>query len=102
MKCEEANQQGMCAHGDLTSLAPHERLPEILVVPRDAVSLSNLKLNTGSKSETSLGALGQLSTAVELKARDGLHLQGICFLVGRIGVILPSFQGHCKDERRYI
>ena len=23
------------AHGDLTSLAPHERLPEILVVPRD-------------------------------------------------------------------
>ena len=22
------------AHGDLTSLAPHERLPEILVVPR--------------------------------------------------------------------
>ena len=27
-----------CAHGDLTSLAPHERLPEILVVPRDAWS----------------------------------------------------------------
>ena len=24
-----------CAHGDLTSLAPHERLPEILVVPRE-------------------------------------------------------------------
>ena len=24
------------AHGDLTSLAPHERLPEILVVPRDS------------------------------------------------------------------
>ena len=23
------------AHGDLTSLAPHERLPEILVVPRE-------------------------------------------------------------------
>ena len=22
-------------HGDLTSLAPHERLPEILVVPRE-------------------------------------------------------------------
>ena len=26
------------AHGDLTSLAPHERLPEILVVPRDTES----------------------------------------------------------------
>ena len=23
------------AHGDLTTLAPHERLPEILVVPRE-------------------------------------------------------------------
>ena len=23
------------AHGDLTSLAPHERLPEILVMPRE-------------------------------------------------------------------
>ena len=23
------------AHGDLTSLAPHERLPEILIVPRE-------------------------------------------------------------------
>ena len=27
--------QGHHAHGDLTSLAPHERLPEILVVPRE-------------------------------------------------------------------
>ena len=26
----------MHAHGDLTSLAPHERLPEILVVPRES------------------------------------------------------------------
>ena len=25
----------VAAHGDLTSLAPHERLPEILVVPRE-------------------------------------------------------------------
>ena len=25
------------AHGDLTSLAPHERLPEILVVPREKI-----------------------------------------------------------------
>ena len=25
------------AHGDLTSLAPHERLPEILVVPRECI-----------------------------------------------------------------
>ena len=36
------------AHGDLTSLAPHERLPEILVVPREKtptmdVSLSKLQ-----------------------------------------------------------
>ena len=23
------------AHGDMSSLAPHERLPEVLVVPRD-------------------------------------------------------------------
>ena len=27
------------AHGDLTSLAPHERLPEILVVPRRETGL---------------------------------------------------------------
>ena len=27
------------AHGDLTSLAPHERLPEILVVPRGVAEL---------------------------------------------------------------
>ena len=25
-------------HGDLTSLAPHERLPEILVVPREKIA----------------------------------------------------------------
>ena len=25
----------LSTHGDLTSLAPHERLPEILVVPRE-------------------------------------------------------------------
>ena len=29
------------AHGDLTSLAPHERLPEILVVPRQRNQRSN-------------------------------------------------------------
>ena len=28
------------AHGDLTSLAPHERLPEILVVPRASLGFS--------------------------------------------------------------
>ena len=27
------------AHGDLTSLAPHERLPEILVVPKSSLLL---------------------------------------------------------------
>ena len=32
------------AHGDLTSLAPHERLPEILVVPRE-------KTPTGAASD---------------------------------------------------
>ena len=31
----EIKQKARHAHGDLTSLAPHERLPEILVVPRE-------------------------------------------------------------------
>ena len=33
------------AHGDLTSLAPHERLPEILVVKRGTVILSTKGLD---------------------------------------------------------
>ena len=32
--CSALNAPPRHAHGDLTSLAPHERLPEILVVPR--------------------------------------------------------------------
>ena len=31
------------AHGDLTSLAPHERLPEILVVPREKTPTRELR-----------------------------------------------------------
>ena len=33
--CRKPGLQVRGAHGDLTSLAPHERLPEILVVPRE-------------------------------------------------------------------
>ena len=38
------------AHGDLTSLAPHERLPEILVVPREKTPTGQalIKLLTGA------------------------------------------------------
>ena len=32
---EKAGRSPSHTHGDLTSLAPHERLPEILVVPRE-------------------------------------------------------------------
>ena len=44
------------AHGDLTSLAPHERLPEILVVPRE-------KTPTGAAARAGTGspALGLCS-----------------------------------------
>ena len=35
MKWQEKEMYQSHAHGDLTSLAPHERLPEILVVPRE-------------------------------------------------------------------
>ena len=34
-KLSVARRRTLVAHGDLTSLAPHERLPEILVVPRE-------------------------------------------------------------------
>ena len=34
-RLSEAPWEVPYAHGDLTSLAPHERLPEILVVPRE-------------------------------------------------------------------
>ena len=30
-----SNEYRPCAHGDMSSLAPHERLPEVLVVPRE-------------------------------------------------------------------
>ena len=33
--CDPMGCSPLHAHGDLTSLAPHERLPEILVVPRE-------------------------------------------------------------------
>ena len=41
------------AHGDLTSLAPHERLPEILVVPRE-------KIPTGAASQAPHETLPEL------------------------------------------
>ena len=61
------------AHGDLTSLAPHERLPEILVVPRE---------NTPRASDL-------LDHPVESTSWD-LN-SGICCLPWSVNVLLPAF-----------
>ena len=47
------------AHGDLTSLAPHERLPEILVVPRE-------KTPTGAAAGRDWGHEGKGTTEDEM------------------------------------
>ena len=39
------------AHGDLTSLAPHERLPEILVVPRVDGITDSMDMSLGKLQE---------------------------------------------------
>ena len=48
--CQAAREPGRApprhAHGDLTSLAPHERLPEILVVPREKSPTRNSRKTT--------------------------------------------------------
>ena len=57
------------AHGDLTSLAPHKRLPEILVVPRDALQADALPSEPPGKPSISetvrccFGALKSSSTS---------------------------------------
>ena len=47
------------AHGDLTSLAPHERLPEILVVPREKTARA-LQLEETPETPPSSRAEGHL------------------------------------------
>ena len=61
------------AHGDLTSLAPHERLPEILVVPREKTPTGPLRPLRGLQ-ETRV-ATREESGVLGFPSRRGLTLE---------------------------
>ena len=50
------------AHGDLTSLAPHERLPEILVVPREKTPTGTFPWECVSKKVIQMNIILSLET----------------------------------------
>ena len=69
------------AHGDLTSLAPHERLPEILVVPREKTPTGAAQAPPGSQASSR----GEAKDSALLSSRDA-------------GLLEPPERPHFKNN----
>ena len=82
------------AHGDLTSLAPHERLPEILVVPREKTPTGAAARPQGSPASSSVwredpGLLSRPCRKRRPSAREDGGFSGVSSSCGARGGFLP-------------
>ena len=77
------------AHGDLTSLAPHERLPEILVVPREKTPTPASRALCQAKRAPRAAFPSGCLAAQTKRWAEGIRVPGQ----------LPAFQGHIGLHR---